>query len=76
MMITTVIASAEGIGNSGTETVAVANMVGSGAVICETTTLTPVRLLGGVTVTLYFAYGTTLNAAFPSESVVPEKFDG
>lgn len=75
-MIAAISASVEETGNSGTATVVVANIVGGGAVICETTILAPARLLGGITVTLYFAYGTTLNAVFPSESVVPEKFDG
>lgn len=72
----TTIVSADEIGNSGTLIVAVANMVGSGAVIREIAIFSPTVFLGGMTVTLYFAYGTTLNAAFPSESVVPEKFDG
>jgi hypothetical protein len=56
--------------------VAVANIVGGGAVTTETVTLAPLGLFGGITVTLYFAHGTTPNPAFPFESVVPEKFDG
>jgi hypothetical protein len=68
-------ASIEETGNSGMAMVVVENMVGLGAVICETTRLAPAKVEGGITVTLYLVYGTTANAAFPSASVFPEKFD-
>jgi hypothetical protein len=64
----------EGIGNSRKAIVVVANKVG-GTVIRETTALAPLRLAGGITVTLY-APGVTLNLASPSKSVVPEESDG